>query len=183
MRFKRTRKGVEARVEAVEAEVLAQCAGELLDLLGESDPVGPDADPLAALVGLSDAPRPDDPALLRLFPDAYSGDTEEAREAARDFRRYTESDLRSGKREAAAAVLAAVPTGGGSVLLDRDDCDRWLACLNDLRLVLGTRLEVTEDTEAEDLPEELHQLYAVYGWLGWAQESLLACLVPRAPGT
>ena len=181
MRFKRTRKGVEARFEPVEADVMAQCATELLDLLGEDEAA--DEDPLAALVGLSDAERPDDPALLRLFPDAYAGDTEEGREAARDFRRYTESDLRTGKRAAAAAVLAALPSGGGSVLLDRDACDRWLSCLNDLRLVLGTRLEVQEDTELEDLPEELHQLYAVYGWLGWAQESLLSCLVPRVPGT
>lgn len=178
MRFKKTRRGVEARFEAVEADVLAQCAGELLELLGPAVDAG--ADPLAAMVGLSDATRPDDPAVLRLFPDAYAPDHDDPG-AAGDFRRYTESDLRAGKREAAAAVLAAVPVGGGAVLLDRDDCDRWLGCLNDLRLVLGTRLDVTEETEVEDVAEEDQRLYAVYGWLGWAQESLLSCLTPRHP--
>lgn len=173
MRFKKTRKGVEARFDAVEADVLAQCAGELLELLGPE--VDRDADPLAAMVGLSDAARPDDPAVLRLFPDAYGDDAG----AAGDFRRYTEGDLRAGKRAAAAAVLAAVPRGGGAVLLDRDTCDLWLGCLNDLRLVLGTRLDVTQDTELEDVEEGDQRLYAVYGWLGWAQESLLACLTPR----
>ena len=179
MRFKKTRKGVEARFAPVEAEVLAQCTSELLELLGP----GPDAhaDPLAAMVGLSDATRPDDPAVLRLFPDAYAPDHPDDA-AAGDFRRYTEADLRSGKRAAAEAVLAAVPTGGGAVLLDRDDCDRWLGCLNDLRLVLGTRLEVTEETEMDDVAEDDQRLYAVYGWLGWAQESLLSCLTPRSPG-
>ncbi len=174
MKFKKTRRGVEARFEPVEAEVLAQCATELLALLGPS-PATSD-DPLAALIGMSDATTPDDPALLRLFPAAYGDDDA----AAGDFRRYTESDLRGGKREHAAAVLATIPSGGGAVLLDRDGCDRWLGCLNDLRLVLGTRLEVTEETELEDLPEEAHQLFAIYGWLGWAQESLLACLTPRS---
>jgi hypothetical protein len=179
--FARTRKGVELRVRETEAQVLQQCATELLALLDE-DGDGPVAeDPLAALVGLSDAPRPDDPALLRLFPDAYSGDSDDDREAAREFRRYTQSDLRAGKRADAAALLATVPDGGGKVLLDRDACDRWLGCLNDLRLVLGARLEVTEETEEEDLPEELQPLFAVYGWLGWAQESLLHCLEPRRP--
>jgi hypothetical protein len=176
MRFKKTRKGVEARFEPMEAEVLAQCAQELLELLGP----GPDEaeDPLAALVGLSDATTPEDPAVLRLFPEAYAPDHPDPA-ASGDFRRYTESDLRTAKREAAAAVLGKVPDGGGSVLLDRDECDRWLGCLNDLRLVLGTRLEVTEETQVEDLPEDLHQLFAIYGWLGWAQESLLGCLTPR----
>jgi hypothetical protein len=179
VRFKKTRKGVEVRVEQVEAEVLVQCASELLELLGP----GPEADedPLAAMVGLSDASRPDDPAVLRLFPDAYAPDHPDSAAAA-DFRRYTDADLRSGKRAAAAAVLATVPARGGSVLLDRDDCDRWLGCLNDLRLVLGTRLAVTEETEMDDVAEDDRQLYAIYGWLGWAQESLLSCLTPRSPG-
>ena len=180
MRFSRSRRGVQARLEELEARVLAQVAVELLELLGEAE--AEDADPLAVLVGLppGDVDRPDDPALARLFPDAYGDDPE----AATEFRRYTESDLRAGKRAAASDVLRDLQPmvdGGGKILLDRDQCDTWLGWLNDARLVLGTRLDVTEDLDEDELdPEDPRsQLVAVYGWLGWLQESLLTCLDPR----
>jgi len=62
------------------------------------------------------------------------------------------------------------------LVLDRDEADGWLGWLNDIRLVLGTRLDVTEDSHEDD-PQD--QLTAVYSWLGWLQESLLSCLDPR----
>lgn len=181
MRFKRTRRGVESKLDAVEAAVLAQCAGELLELLGEGRP-GSD-DPLAALVGLppEQVRRPADPALARLFPDAYGPDFGDA---ADEFRRYTEADLRAGKRAAATELLRAVQplvAGGGRLLLDREQADRWLAGLNDLRLVLGTRLAVTEEEAPAELASEdpRWQLSQIYHWLGWLQESLISCLDPR----
>jgi hypothetical protein len=183
VRFKRTRSGVEAKLEAVEAQVLAQSAAELLELLGGEEDV--EQDPLAAMVGLpsGDASTPEDPALARLFPDAYRPDVEEP-EAAREFRRFTEPDLRAGKRGHAAAVLAQLQPlleHGGKLALDRDEADAWLSWLNDLRLVLGTRLEVTEDLDEAELdPDDPRTpVLAVYGWLGWLQESLLSCLDPR----
>ena len=182
MRFKKARGGaVRADLDAVEADVLSAVAADLLELLGSEEE--PDADPLAALVGLSDGPvaPPEDPALARLLPDAYGEDPE----AATEFRRYTEGDLRAGKRANAGAVLASLAplTGkGGRLVLDRDQADAWLGCLNDLRLVLGTRLEVTEETEPA-VPDDDPRAHAlqVYGWLGWLQESLLSCLDPRGP--
>lgn len=183
MRFKRTRAGVEAKLDAVEAQVLAQSAVELLELLGGEE--DQEQDPLATLVGLpaGDLTKPEDPALARLFPDAYAPDVEDP-EAAREFRRYTEPDLRAGKRAHAGTVLAQLQPlleRGGRLALDRDEADAWLSWLNDLRLVLGTRLDVTEDLDEEDLdPEDPRsQVLAVYGWLGWLQESLLSCLDPR----
>lgn len=183
MRFTRSRQGVKAKVDPIEARVLAQCAAELLELLGASEEESDD--PLAALVGLppGDVATPDDPAVARLFPDAYGDDPA----AATDFRRYTEADLRAGKRAAASAALVQLQPlleGGGRLLLDRNEADRWLSWLNDIRLVLGTRLEVTEDLDEDDLdPDDprAHAL-AVYGWLGWLQESLLSCLDPRPDG-
>lgn len=180
MRFKKVRGGgVKADLDAVEADVLAAVTVDLLELLGQEADADPD--PLAALVGLSDGPvePPEDPALARLLPDAYGDDDA----AATEFRRYTEGDLRAGKRANAGTVLASLAplTGaGGRLLLDRDQADAWLGCLNDLRLVLGTRLEVTEDTDL-DLRGDDPRAHAlqVYGWLGWLQESLLSCLDPR----
>jgi hypothetical protein len=180
MKFSRKRSGsIEAKVDPVEVDVLLAVAGDLLVLLGEQDDAP--EDPLAAMVGLSSGPvtRPEDPALARLLPDAYGDD----HEAAGEFRRYTEGDLRAGKRADATAVLASLAPlhgRGGRLVLDRDESDAWLGCLNDLRLVLGTRLEVTEDTELDPRADDPRaQALQVYGWLGWLQESLLSCLDPR----
>ncbi len=177
MKFRKTRRGIDATLDEAESGVLLQCASQLLELLGDSDEV-PD-DPIAAMVGLSstNVDTPDDPALARLLPDAYGDDPA----AAVEFRRYTEADLRATKRMHASTVLAALPSEGGTIRLDRDDADAWLGCLNDLRLVLGSRLEVTEDLDFGALDPEDPRTYSlvVYDWLGGMQESLLRCLTPR----
>lgn len=178
MRFEKTRRGIEATPDEVEAAVLQRCVEDLLVLLGEGETEP--TDPLEAMLGLGAAgtERPEDPALARLLPDAYDDDDPAA---SAEFRRYTESDLRAGKRAHCTAVLATLPHGGGTVRLDREGAQAWLGCLNDLRLVLGTRLEITEDDELDDVPEDdpRAQAYAVYGWLGWLQETLVLCLMPR----
>ena len=191
MRFSRARGGgLSAKLSDVEASVLTSTVRQLVHLLGEPD--APDADPLAALVGLprGDLQLPEDPALARLLPDAYRPDAGadpglDVAEAAADFRRYTEPGLRAAKRERAAVVLrglAEVP-GGGRLRLARTDADAWLTTLNDLRLVLGTRLDVTEETDlfAPTDDEDTAHALQVYGWLGWLQESLLDCLDPMPP--
>jgi len=182
MRFKRRRGAVSADVDPGEAALLAALAEDLRSLLGEGAPPASD-DPLAAMVGLSTGPvaAPEDPALARLLPDAYADDDA----AAADFRRFTEQDLRAGKRGNAGTVLATLAPllgRGGRLALDRDQVDAWLGTLNDLRLVLGTRLEVTEDTDLDVPEDDPHaQALLVYGWLGWLQESLLSSIPPR-PG-
>lgn len=170
-------------MEAAEAAVLARLAAELLELLGPGQPPDPaSADPLAELVGLppGDAPAPTDPALARLFPAAYSDDPE----ASREFRRYSQAELVAGKRVAAARVLDDVSplvATGGRLRLDHDGAWAWLSWLTDIRLVLGSRLGVTEDSYAERVsPEDPRAAsLAVFGWLGWLQESLLSRLEPH----
>jgi hypothetical protein len=192
VRFRRTRTGgVSADLAPLEVAVLASAARDLLELLtGDAPAAG--ADPLEALVGLPSGPvtRPEDPALQRLLPDAYRPDApgldpDAAASAAADFRRYTEADLRAGKRAQGDRVLETLAgvAGGGRLELDRDAADAWLGFLNDVRLVLGVRLEVDEDTMEEDLPDDgdpRTEALRVYGWLGWLQESLLSCLDPRS---
>ena len=179
MRFTRTRVGgVKAQVKAAELSVLRQCATELLELLGE--PVVHE-DPLAAMVGMppEHVEAPQDAVLARLLPAAYRDDDE----AAGEFRRFTDGDLRQAKRTAARTVLSSLPERAGKLVLDRDQADAWLTCLNDVRLAVGTALGVTEQMTEDDfeVDDPRAGAFMVYGWLGWLQESLLSCLEPRPP--
>ena len=170
-RFRRRGGTVTARFTAAEAGVLRQVVSEVLELLG-----GPEAGTDDPLGGLGAAPkRPDDPVLARLLPDGYRDDPE----AADELRRLTESSLRAEKVRNACAVLDTLPEGGGVVRLDDDESvEMWLRAINDVRLALGTRLEVTEEM---DLAEEIEadpdsaRSYSlmVYDWLGWLQETLI----------
>ena len=182
MRIRKARGGVRIDVDEVEASVLAHCVRELLELLAPPEQDEP-ADPLAALLRLSPgATLPTDAALARLLPNAYGDDPE----AALDFRRYTEADLRAGKIAHAEAMLATLPTTDARIVLDREQADAWLFALNDLRLALGTRLGVTEDLEygaldPDDLADDDERQHGleVFGWLGLVQETLVEHLAPR----
>jgi hypothetical protein len=140
---------------------------------GAPDPL----DDLARLLGQAGpATPPDDPVLARLLPDAYRGDTE----AAGDFRRFTEQELRNGKAAAARTVLATLPEDGGRIRLSEEEGQVWLRALNDVRLALGVRLSITEDFQARaaDLdPADPRSAYMwVYDWLTFLQETLVHAL-------
>lgn len=171
-----------------EAEMLRYVTCEMLTFVWDRDvpttskPDDP-GDAFAALDRDLDAvvapkQRPADPALARLLPDAYRDDPE----AAAAMRGLTEGSLRLAKIEAADRVLKELPGSGGRVSLDDDSAQAWLGALNDVRLVLGTRLEVTDGTDpqaeakSEPDPERANAL-VVYAWLGWLQETLVDALV------
>lgn len=179
--FKSSRHGPVARFAAGEVAILDMLLGELLLLLEADEDATPhDTDPLAELTGLDDSvdppERPTDPALARLLPDAYADDPDRAAE----FRRYTESELRSGKQQAVRAVLESLPPEGGRVVLTPELADAWLGALNDLRLTIGTRLDVTEDSYAEldriDPASPRGRELTVFIWLGVLQETLVDTL-------
>jgi hypothetical protein len=174
--FTRHRGAVRAELDPYELQVLRQLVDEILALVEEPEVSD---DPLAALVGMppGEVPPPENPVLRRLLPDAYRDDPD----AAGDFRRFTDADLRAGKRANALAVGQSLPESAGKLTLDRDQVDAWLSWLNDARLALGTVLGVTEETEPEDFEEDepAFQSLMVYSWLGAVQESLLSCVEPR----
>jgi hypothetical protein len=129
----------------------------------------------ALLVGLASELRaqlggePSDPSLRRLFPPAYDDDAEE-----HAYRDLMGDELLEGRREA----LELLARTAEQKRLSAEEADAWLRALNDLRLVLGTRLDVQEDTLLGDLrPDDprAHGL-AVYGYLSWIQEQLVAAL-------
>jgi hypothetical protein len=119
---------------------------------------------------------PVDPVLARLLPDAYQDDPESAGE----FRKYTESSLREAKKYFAQTLLETIPPKGGRVKLSADQARDWLRALNDVRLMFGVRLEVTEDFEEQlttlDPKDPRVAAFEVYGWLGAVQESLVRAI-------
>jgi hypothetical protein len=119
---------------------------------------------------------PADPVLARLLPDAYQDDPE----AAGEFRKYTESSLREAKKYFAQTLLETLPPKGGRVKLTADQARDWLRALNDVRLMFGVRLEVTEDFEDQlaslDPKDPRVAAFEVYGWLGAVQESLVRAI-------
>jgi hypothetical protein len=143
-----------------EVRVLRKVAGEVVALLTDGMDHG-------------------DPVVSRLFPDIYPDRPEDSAE----FREYTEGDLKTGKIDQAAAILAALPDDGDAeVRLDAETAEAWLRAINDARLAMGTRLDIAADT---DLSDELDQAMlhdpgssrvfqlSVYAYLGYLQESLL----------
>lgn len=174
--FRATSGGVTARFARPEAAIIRDLVGQVVELV-VADMPAPDADELAAMVGLSESAEvPDDPVLARLLPDGYRDDPD----AAEEFRRFTESGLRSAKVESAQMLLQTLPAGGGRVRLSAEQGEAWLRSLNDVRLALGVRLGVTDgfDGLGEDLEDDDPRFayIQVYQWLAFLQESLVAAL-------
>ena len=158
------RKGGElvARLEPAEARILALLLDQLEQLLTA------DTDDVSG-----------DPVIARLLPPGHRSDPE----LAADYRELTESALRAGKADDLATVRAGLPPDGGTVRLDPEQAAAWLRTSNDLRLALGTRLEITEDTEPpEDPSSDEGQQLAVYYWLTALQGSLVDALAAGRAG-
>ena len=178
--------GAVATFSAFEADLLRSLASQLIELLrNEAAVPATDVDPFEALLDFSGpTTAPDDPVLARLFPSAYREDEE----AAGEFRRYTETALRSGKAEAAGTVIDALEEAGlpadlddGTltidVELDRAGALTWMRAITDLRLAIATRLGVKEGDEEhwDSLPEEdpRSHVHDIYDWLAFLQETLV----------
>jgi hypothetical protein len=148
--FKRTRKeDFTVKLSPDEREVLRSLPAHLRELLGT-----------------------DDPALFRLFPPA-NGDEADA-ELEREYRRLMGDDL----LEHHKAALYVLETTVDRDRLTEEELLGWLAALNDLRLVLGTRLDVTEDMDvgALDANDPRQPVFALYHYLTWLQDEAVTAL-------
>ncbi|MGW1886597.1 DUF2017 domain-containing protein [Streptomyces sp. NPDC001970] len=185
--------GAAVALDEVEISILRSLAVQLLELIGPGDEPAKGEDPLASLFTQGPSEPPSDPALARLFPDAYGGpeggEDDELREFSAEFRRYTENDLRARKRDDALVVvrnldaLTATGEGGAVLKLTAADSMHWLGALNDLRLTIGTRLEVADEDEGGDLyrlpdSDPRKPMVMAYLWLGALQETLVETLMP-----
>ncbi|MGK5545398.1 DUF2017 domain-containing protein [Streptomyces sp. URMC 127] len=185
--------GAAVALDEVEISILRSLAVQLLELIGPGEAEGPEgADPLARLFAEGPSEPPSDPALARLFPDAYGDPGAEQdpqqRAYAAEFRRYTENDLRDRKRDDALAVVRSldgltVAGDRAAVLrLEPEECRRWLGTLNDLRLTIGARLEIAHEDDSEALlrlPDDdpRKPMAMAHLWLGGLQETLVDALM------
>ncbi|MFL6171535.1 MAG: DUF2017 domain-containing protein [Marmoricola sp.] len=173
-----------ATFSAFEADLLRSLAGQLIELLRNEVAAPETLDPLEQLLDFSGPTlEPEDPVLARLFPTAYPEDDE----AAAEFRRYTESDLRNGKAAGAAAIIDALEEAGldeqpeDGVFIDVElgpqAAITWMRTFTDMRLAIATRRGIQEGDEErwyalpDDDPEA--QVHDIYEWVGYLQETLV----------
>ena len=150
-RFERAGRGeVRLRLPRTERAVLRSLPAELRSLLAD---------------------EPEDPTLERLFPPAYEDAEDES-----EYRKLMHDELLDGRRQALAVVEETVEHDR----LSAEQAQAWLTALNDLRLVLGTRLGVTEEMflEAVDPRDPRAPEMALYVYLSWLQEQLVEALEP-----
>ena len=165
------RQRIVAQFEAQEAAVLRGLVTEVRQMLASRADEAP-SDELAVLTGLRTGPptRPDDRVLARLLPDFTRDDPD----LAAGLRSLHEPELIEAKDAAAALVLDTLPAAGGRVELTRDQADTWLVALNDVRLALGTALDVDEEMPDELPPDDPRGPHlGVYHWLTYVQDSLV----------
>jgi len=173
-----------ATFSVFEADLLRSLASQLIELLRSESATPQSQDPLEELFNF-DGPTvaPEDPVLRRFFPTAYTDDAE----AAAEFRRYTENDLRSNKAAGAACIidtleeagLPAQPEDGVyiDVELDPETAMTWMRSFTDMRLAIATRLGIQDGDEerwyskSEEDPES--QVHDIYEWVGFLQETLV----------
>lgn len=158
--FKLRRDGtIDVRLSPVEAEVLQQVAEQVAEAIDRES---------------EDA--------VRLFPPAYVDDNAQQEE----FQAVTRGDLTALKKQAVEQVVGTLRAGvtkgahwRGS--LDEETSRAWLSVLNDARLILGTSLAVTDDSEFEPLApgDERAPAFNLYLYLGGLEEMLIDVLAAR----
>ena len=191
--FKRKGDRFVAQLDDVEREVVVSLLEQTEEFLAPEhrEPTGDTFDDLVATLGVSrphdvgsaDQQLPRDPALERLLPKAHRSDPAMADE----FRRLTEHGLRERKAaNLATAILALRAAEGDKVRLDHEQAQATVVALTDVRLLLGERLGLRTDDDADALQDRLEaaseddpELYlaAYYDFMTWLQESLTQALI------
>jgi hypothetical protein len=172
---------------AHEASLLRSLVTSMLGMLDDRESSSP-ADELEEITGMKtgNSRPPEDETMKRLLPDFYraqtdhpagSGTLESLNNALRSLH---EPDIIDAKREAAQRLLDTVPDGGGKFELNEADAQAWATAVNDVRLALGTMLDIGPDGP-EQLPAG-HPMAGhldVYQWLTVLQEYLVLGLMDK----
>ena len=142
-RFRLKRNGnVEIKITEDERQLLSSLIEQLRELVLSTAPEG-------AV----------DPSLRRLYPAAYANDDQHEVEYQRS--------MRDQLLERRLSHLDAVETTLDDPELNQETLNYWIMSINDLRLVLGTHLDVSEEDEPNFLDDDDPQQHqsAIYHYL------------------
>ena len=170
--------GVEILFEPEEADMLEQLTRQLIMLLEGHSGAALDPDPLFASLEIGGTDEtPEDPALARLFPDAFAGS-----EDAAGFRRVTEQGLVNRKLQDALRVVSDVDAA--STELDEPVAVNitpvsflaWARTLTALRLAMAARVGLERESDYDRLidDEATRGTILVYDWLAALLEAVIA---------
>jgi hypothetical protein len=123
------------RIGDDERDLIASLAGQLRELLTSDETDG----------------------TQRLFPPGYANDADREQE----YQQLTHDELLT-KRLASVDIVEQTVN---ETALDEDQLSAWMGAVNDLRLVLGTRLDVSEDMDDIELDDPRAPAFAVYHYL------------------
>jgi hypothetical protein len=109
----------------------------------------------------------DDPAAGRLFPPGHADDPVTSHE----FQAMVRDDLMASHLQALDTMERTID----ETRLNDEQSAAWLAALNQIRLVLGTRLDVTEELYETGLAPDDPRAdgLAMYHYLGFLQEQVV----------
>lgn len=170
-----------------EAALLKNMVTSVQGMLDERESAAP-SDPLTQITGIrtGHSQRPDDSTMRRLLPDFFKPQRDHpAGAAAADslngaLRSLHEPDIIDAKKAAAQRLLDTLPDDGGRFELTEADANAWISAVNDVRLALGTMLEIGPEGP-DRLPPD-HPLAGhldVYQWLTVLQEYLVLGLLGK----
>jgi hypothetical protein len=111
-----------------------------------------------------------DERVRRLFPTAYPDDPE--RDA--EYQRYMRDELITSR----VAAIEQVEESLDARQVTEGELVAWMQSVNSIRLVLGTLLDISEDLEIDDLPDDDPNLpdYALYGYLSMLLDEIVTAL-------
>ncbi len=205
--FRRTGRGLLARLDAMEVRLLHEVFTDLDGLLARDAQTRESVPQWARDLGLGDLGHldqggadslpsgPTDPAIARLLP---AGSRDDPLMAA-EFRRLTESSVRERKRTALATTLSALASwmsDPGPQLLTAEAAQAMLVALTDVRLVMAERLGIRTEADADavhalaeagpdphaDGPDaDFVWMADFYDFLTWLQTDLAENLIADIP--
>ncbi len=127
------------------------------------------AEQLSSMLG------PNEPMARRLFPPAYPG--VDNRAAEHEYRTLVDGALLNHHQQA----FAVVSETADAETLSESELEAWLSAVGSMRLVLGTRLDVSEDMDPPDPTDPTASEYALYDLLGQLQYLMVEVLAAELP--
>lgn len=172
-----------SQLEPHEVALLKNMATSVQEMLDHRQSAAP-SDPLEALTGIrtGNPTPPQDGTMRRLLPDFVKEQEQRGHGVADNgaLRSLHEPAIIDAKIAVSQRLIDTLPADGGRVELTEDDAEAWIAAVNDIRLALGTILDIGPDGP-DRLPPG-HPMAAhleVYHWLTVLQEYLVLGLMGK----